>query len=104
MNTSSCRRYLSIEAVEVPHAQLPQDLLQNPREYAVVWVLQKSYLKGLVVNSHLAADPELYFESVHADEVPRVKKRLVFFGWGHEPIVRILRKQSLRNGQLLLKT
>lgn len=39
---------------------------------------------------HLAADPELYLESVHTNEIPGVEEGLVFVGRGHEPVVGVL--------------
>lgn len=39
---------------------------------------------------HLAADPELYLESVHTNEIPGVEEGLVFVSRGHEPVVGVL--------------
>lgn len=59
-----------------------------PKEYRKT--TGQEYLEALVVYSHLAADPQLNLERVHANEVPRVEEGLVLIRGGHEPIVSVL--------------
>ena len=55
-----------------------------------------THLEVAIVDSHLVVDAELNLQRVHANEIPRVEERLVFFRWSHEPVVRILLDQCER--------